>query len=285
MMRRLMLLAALPMLIATRGPNAATQTSLLALQAIDLRVATLAQRLATSGGDLCRNQTGWTGIVVHDLAEYERDGASARVAFGLGNGVAISVVVADSAAAKAGFRSHDEIMSINGKPVSTADTVRDQLDGLAPMTLAIVRGMQALYLTVEPDRGCASRVIAIPSRKLDAGADGKTVRIRTGVVGEAADDDELAFVIAHEMAHNILGHPALLDRIGRRASTIRPTEVAADQLGVRLLKRAGYDPHAAARFWAHFGKKVDAGIFSDGTHQGTKDRVRTLEAAANAVTQ
>ncbi len=284
-MRRMIFLAAMPMLIAARGPNAETQASLLALQAIDLRVAAIAYRLATHGGTLCRKQTGWTGIVVHDLAEYEREGASARAAFGLGNGAAISVIVADSVAAKAGIRPRDEIKSINGQPVASANAARDQLDGLAPMTLTVVRGVQALSFTVPPRPGCASRVIAIPSRKLDAGADGTTVRVRTGAIGQAADDDELAFVIAHEMAHNILGHPALLDRIGRRASTIRPTEIEADQLGVRLLKRAGYDPHAAARFWAHFGKKVDAGIFSDGTHQGTKDRVRTLEAAANEPTQ
>jgi beta-barrel assembly-enhancing protease len=283
--RRLALLSVLPVLIAARGPNAATQASLLALQAIDLQVATIAQRLATRGGDLCRDKIGWTGIVVHDLAEYERDAASARIAFGLDSGVAVSVIVAGSPATKAGLRPRDKIISIGGSVANGADAVRDQLDGLKPTTIAAERAGEVLNFTVAPTPGCASRVIAIPSRKLDAGADGKTVRIRTGVVGEAADDDELAFVIAHEMAHNILGHPALLDRIGRRASTIRPTEVAADQLGVRLLKRAGYDPHAAARFWAHFGKKVDAGIFSDGTHQGTKDRVRTLEAAANAVTQ
>jgi hypothetical protein len=51
------------------------------------------------------------------------------------------------------------------------------------------------------------------------------------------------------------------------------------------MKGAGFDPHAPARFWARFGKKTGAGIFSDGTHLRTKARVKLLEAEANRITQ
>ena len=51
------------------------------------------------------------------------------------------------------------------------------------------------------------------------------------------------------------------------------------------LKAAGYDPMAAARFWTRFGKKTGAGIFSDGTHLRTRDRVRLLTDEAAKLAQ
>jgi beta-barrel assembly-enhancing protease len=135
-------------------------------------------------------------------------------------------------------------------------------------------------VSITPEPGCRSRVQIIPGKKRNASADGFYVQLTNVMIAEAADDNELAFIIAHEMAHNILGHQAQLDRTGRSAKAVRASESEADRLGIRLMHDAYFDPYAAARFWARFGAKTGHGILSDRSHLRTKPRVALLEAAA-----
>jgi beta-barrel assembly-enhancing protease len=128
--------------------------------------------------------------------------------------------------------------------------------------------------------GCQSDVEIVPGRRLNAHADGEIVQLSSAVVDEARNDDELSFLIAHELAHNILEHPQKLERGKRSTGRIRETEIEADRMALSLMKRAGFDHHAAARFWARFGAKTGYGIFSDGTHMRTKPRVAFLEQVA-----
>jgi beta-barrel assembly-enhancing protease len=279
----LMLLAMF--LIAARANSNDIGAALLQLQAMDFRVAVISQRVATHGTAFCKVQSNWPGIVVHEAADYDRSATAARKAFGLGSGTAVSVVVPGSPADRSGIQTRDVFEMINGQLVSGAQAARKQLMSRGLITLTINRAGTQMRITLPDLAGCASGVVVVPSPKADAGADGETVRIRTAMIESAANDDELAYVIAHELSHNILGHPALLDKSGRRASRVLPTEIAADQMGVKLMAKAGYDPRAAARFIARFGRKGLARLFEDGTHQGTKDRVRTLEDAAAAVAQ
>jgi beta-barrel assembly-enhancing protease len=90
--------------------------------------------------------------------------------------------------------------------------------------------------------------------------------------------------MAHELAHNILGHRAQLDAagvsrgllapFGKNRTRIRATELEADRHALYLMARAGYDIAVAPAFWERFGRKVDAGILSDGTHAGWRERVQ-----------
>jgi beta-barrel assembly-enhancing protease len=274
----LMLLSLL--LIAARAPSGETKAALLQLQALDLRVATVSQRIATGGTSLCKTKSNWPGILVHDLSEYDKYRDAALNVFGLGVGTNVSVIVPGSPAARAGLRPRDAIESINGVIENGAEAVRKLLEVGGPFSITVNRQGHQLRIKVPAEAGCASRVVVIPSRKADAGADGTTVRIRSAIVDNTANDDELAFIIAHEMAHNILGHPQMLEKQGRRRARVLATEIEADQLGLKLMKAAGYDPHAAARFWTRFGSRNASDFFSDGTHQRTKDRVRDLEAGA-----
>jgi predicted Zn-dependent protease len=105
---------------------------------------------------------------------------------------------------------------------------------------------------------------------------------------EFRGDDELAAILAHELAHNILGHRAVLDaqgvsrglfgRIGKNAAKIRETEIAADRLSLTLMRDAGYRMAAAPEFWARFEKKHGSGIFADATHLNGRRRVDMLNA-------
>jgi beta-barrel assembly-enhancing protease len=293
MMRRLCLGLIILMANAAALPTERID-ALRALQALDLRVGTLAYRLATASVSRCEKTVRLTGVLLQDLAQFSgADRAAAAQFFGLGTMPAITAIIPDSAAAHAGVKTGDVVRAVNGTdvPPSGAKTGYERIAAIeaqfeaGPVTLKIERDGYSRSFLIEGARACASRVQVVPGRKLNASADGIYVQLSSTVAEYAANDSELASIIAHEMAHNILGHSARLDAQGRSTKNIRVTEIEADMLSVALVKGAGFDPHAPARFWARFGKKTGAGIFSDGTHQRTKARVAMLEDEANRITQ
>lgn len=296
--RRAILAIALASVSASATPQS-DRDALLALQATDLRVAAVAHRLATTNVAICPHQTPQLGITLHALAQY---GGSFRVAaqtlFGLSDGVAILAIVPGSAADSAGLKVGDVLVGVGatrlrsdnvpaGKRsydhVRDAETTIDNGPRTRPFKITIKRAGQEQIVNLFAKPGCASRVVVEPGGKLNAYADGTYVKLTSAVAEYAVDDGELAAIIAHEMAHNLLGHQGRLDATGRSRVHVLETEIEADRFSVRLLAGAGYDPLSAARFWQRFGKKTGAGIFSDGTHQRTKARVMLLEAEAKAL--
>ena len=135
-----------------------------------------------------------------------------------------------------------------------------------------------IAVTGEP--ACVTR-FEMTSAGSKAAADGRRVVIgRKLVEALPADsvrgDELLAAALAHELAHNLLGHRARLDASGRSWSKVRATERESDRLSVWLLANAGYDPQAAVRFFERWGPKFDLGLFATPDHDGWKARVRTV---------
>ncbi|HKR24347.1 MAG TPA: M48 family metallopeptidase, partial [Allosphingosinicella sp.] len=158
--------------------------------------------------------------------------------------------------------------------------------------LAILRGGARLTLNIAAEQGCASRFQLVPSRRLNARADGQYVQLTTAIAAYVADDGELAAVLAHEFAHNILRHRVRLDEarvergflrnFGRNARRIRETETEADRLSVYLMERAGYDPSAAVRFWSRFGRR-GLNFLGSATHPDWRSRIALFEAEITAI--
>jgi predicted Zn-dependent protease len=158
--------------------------------------------------------------------------------------------------------------------------------------MLVRRRGEDLTLDVGSEAGCATRFQLIPSRRLNAQADGRYVQVTTAIAEYVADDDELAAVIAHEFAHNILGHRVRLDQahvsrgffanFGSNASRIRETETEADRFSIYLLDRAGYDPGAAVRFWERFGRR-GLNFLGSPTHPNRQRRIALLQGEIDAV--
>lgn len=267
------------------------------LLALDLRVATIGARLATGG--LCDGRLSNPGIVVQDISQYAPAlRPAARRALRLGDTPTVVAVVPGSAAERAGLMAGDVIVALigtdapeppKGKSFTRVAATEALIEaGLAQGNLVIgVRRAGALRTFEVPSvTGCASRFQLQPGTKLNASADGTYVQVSGALVEFATRDDELALILAHELAHNILGHKAKLDAagvsrglfagMGRNGARIRETEAEADRLALYLMARAGYDITIAPAFWERFGRKADP-ILSDGTHAGWRARAAAAE--------
>lgn len=246
--------------------------SLAALQAQDTRVADVAWRLQTTNAALCPGERA-NGVAVQARSQFAED-------VGLGDRPVIAAVAAGSAAAKAGLRVGDEVLAVGGQ----ATPVVSKGAGYAPVAateamlggemlgLQIRRGQVLQSLSFRPDAGCASVVQIIPGRRINAQADGRYVQINAAMMNFVTNDNELAAVIAHELAHNILKHRA-------KKTPSKQAEYEADRLSIALVARARFDVGAVVPFWTRFEKRTSPGLFSDGTHPGTKKRLAALNAA------
>lgn len=260
-----------------------------ALAQQDLRLASVGYRLASANAPLCNRTSRNAGWVLHDALQYP-DPRVARAAFAMRAPVGLSAVVPGSPADTAGLKSGDGILAVNGveisslpaKPRSTqrleavAAKIADALSSNGPVTVTAETASGRQIFTLNPPAICASKFWLDTKSSLDAGADGDGVRVTEGLlVFTAQDDAELAAVVAHEMAHNLLGHRERLAR-DRSNKAILATEIEADRLSVWLMANAGYDPAAALRFAERYGRKTGLGIFSDGTHPRWKNRFKVM---------
>jgi beta-barrel assembly-enhancing protease len=263
--------------------------ALAAAQAQDAGVAAISYRLQVRSLPLCPAPAPLTGLVIHDITQYPAsEKATARIQFALGDAPGILAVVPGSAAARAGLRVNDAIIAVGGIPAprgapDALETMLDRVFAKGPADIAINRGGTPLTIRMAASPGCRSRVQVIPGNALTRQADGLYVQITGAVLGEVESDDELAGILAHELAHNVLKHRLWLDANGRSTKNILRTEIEADKLSVYIVALAGYDPLAPARFRARFGKKSGFGIFSDGTHERTAARVVTLTSVAREI--
>lgn len=281
--------------------------SLLAMRALDERVAGIGHRMAVAALDLCPDRQWLPGFAVHDLAQYGGAYREAAIrAFGLVEGPAVLAVAPGGPADRAGLRVGDVLVRLDGEAVPRGEAGRRGAFGPVERAIEAIerafvdgsaavevrRGEQALILPMAAERGCASRFQIVPSSRLDALADGRYVQLTTALAAYAADDDELASILAHEFAHNLLRHRARLDAagasrrlgagFGRSAPLVRATEIEADRLSVYLLERAGYDPEAAVRFWMRYGRR-GLNFLASPTHPYWRQRIRLFQTEIAAI--
>lgn len=277
-----LLLLSLP---ATASASSATPGS--QLRPTDYRVAAIAHRIAIRGARFCPALRPVTGLLLQHLGEYApKDRAEAIRTFSLDRGPGLLAVVEESAAAEAGFVAGDVLLSVNGtgfpspsaaasepdenkrrQLMEAAETQLDEQLSRGAVRFNVQRNDRRLELVLQPQPGCPARARLARSKQPNAFADGRYAIITTKMLDFMHNDDELAIALAHELAHNILGHPSelkqkgvpsgILRNFGKNASRVLRTEEEADRLGIKLAWAAGYDVSAAAPFWQRLYAKYD----------------------------
>jgi hypothetical protein len=291
MARRCVGLLLTVLLLAGQAPGRAAATgpvTLDSIRAVDRRVATIGHRLAVANLAWCARTEWRHGLVLLQLSDIAGSlRGEVSQAFGRAQGLGIMALAANGPAERAGLRPNDIITGFDGHnlPAQGAGGTPNQgwfaalnaafADGEAQVE--ILRGGAGMTLNVRGERGCATVFQGAPRRSRDANADGVTVNVNVGLIDYVRDDDELAAVMAHEFAHNVLRHRDRLDGAGRSSSAVRATEIEADRLSVYLMERAGFDPAAAIRFWSRYGPHP-LNFLRSRDHPGWRERVALMEA-------
>ena len=274
------------------------RTTLIEIQAADLRVARIGYRLLTANAARCAKTVPGTGMVLHSLAQYSpavrRDAIAVH---GFLSPVSLSAVIPESPAERAGLRPGDGITAINGQPLNlttpsplATNADRDMteqrfwsLPPNAPIRLIVTRQEGSRELTLVPSPACRVRIEVLTGGKVKAHSNGETIQVGLSFAARL-NDEEIAFAIAHELAHVILEHRTKLEPFEGQAPTkekkqersrlARQFEDEADLLSLHLLSAAGWDPGIAPRFMRGKGRQF-AG--SSRVHRGATDRALLME--------
>lgn len=261
-----------------------------------MRVATIGYRLAAANVTRCPRLIPLTGLILHDLGAYDADmRAAAKVRYGLDDGFGVLGVVSGSPADRAGLVAGDEIVGVADARIasltlpaigSRASYVRIEafVDLLAarlrqgPVAVDVRRGAATRTVQLPAQSGCGAYLAVLPGMTPDAWSDSRYAVVTQGLA-DAAGDDELAFALAHEMSHVVLGHAAeshgILGLGGRRS---RERESDADRLGLALMIAARYDPAGADALLARLARAHAPAISL--THPSVRSRIAALHTEA-----
>lgn len=242
------------------------------------RLLNLGAPLMLQNAALCPRRALTAGFMVHsdfDVPEPLRDAARGRL--NLGADATVLSVFQGTAAHAGGLVPNDILLTINGQRVRNAADARARIKRAAHAASAqfgFLRDGRAFTLTLPFVPICDYKLVYLESdRTLNAWTDGKQIFVTQGML-DFTNDRELAVVLGHELAHDIMHHtvknmvntaPIILGggiidgMVGTHATEIMMNaytniwsprfELEADYVGLYLLARAGGDIDAAALFW------------------------------------
>ena len=276
------------------------------------RLYRVAAPLLVNNTDLCkgnaRNLLGFTAKNKYSFSDELSD--AAQQLYGMDDRLQVMGVLSGSGAARAGIRIGDKLDTVEGKPVPPGPGAeRQAATMLAPyivhgssVRLTMLRNGVSIPVTVPFTRACAYSIELGNSDNVNAYNDGRRVLITRGMMNFAANDNELAYVLAKEMAHNSLNHArtqrttgtagAIIDNLIRvrpdmtamaGTSGLKPMpqtlDAAADTLALYMLARAGYNVDQAPRFWERMASQYPPSVLNSYTaiHPATAYRLSVMD--------
>lgn len=249
-----------------------------ALRDLDARIGAVWRRLVEANVDLCPAvgpDAGWT---LHAANQYGPELRPHLPPDMIGDLPAVLAVAPGSPALSAGLEPGDVFLAIDGASFEVGAIGRSEdYEGVSrnlakleaalvadePSALTVRRGAVTRDLALTPSKACAYQVHLDVSDELNARADGRGVFISSSLARFAGTDDELAVILAHELAHNVLRHRERFDReaparrvfgnLAINPSSLLEAEREADRWGLYLMERAGFSGDVAPDFWRRFG--------------------------------
>jgi len=213
-------------------------------------------------------------------------------------------------AAVAGLSVDDAIITVNTVPVTgeSANQVGELIGRLTkakvqPLLLEVMRGREVRTVIIASIPACHYSMQVLNTDIINGITDGRRIGVTRGALLFFSSDDELAWVVAHEIAHNILSHSqnmklhvmvrALLAARGQESvsgdiPSYRPSlEVQADYVGAYLMARADYDLSAIKRVWKRLARiearqgRPRTGLAE--THPPTKERLAAFDVTLQEI--
>ncbi len=264
------------------------------------RLYTVADQVALRGASLCGGALSpRTGLRLWSLDSVNpRSAAAVAARYGLDTAPTVFAVAPDGPAARAGLRPGDRIVAVDGWAVPGGPgalraygmRLSEVLRENVPLTIAYRRAGRDATAQLTPARACAYPVQFADTMGINAVTNGERILVARGLVEMLERDEELALVIGHEMAHNVLGHPAA--KRASRMTGIAPggtlafsqsIEHEADYVGLYFVALAGYDYARAGNAWRRMAIRRPRAIAYSTTHPTSAARFVALEMAAREI--
>jgi Zn-dependent protease with chaperone function len=292
----------------------AEESALRSLVAQQDRLYQVAAPLLVKNPELCRsharNLLGFTAKNKYSYSSEFSD--AAQKLFGMDEHLKVMGILAGSGAARAGLQRGDDLMAIDDKPLPQGQNAERQaaailaplVSGRSTLKMTVVRNGSNMALNVPLTYACAFGIELGNTDNVNAYGDGHRVLITRGMLDAARSNDELAYVMAKEMAHNALAHanrqrtsatiggiidnlvlirPDMSTMVGLAGVKPMPQELdaAADKLSLYMLARAGYNIDNAVPFWQRLAGQYPATMLTSYTalHPVTSYRVTAMESA------
>jgi beta-barrel assembly-enhancing protease len=277
----------------------------------DVGHALLAAAIPFCGGALAPR----TGVRFANVHSFPREDQDVARSLGFTDTLVLVGVASGSTAARSGFLVGDRVIALDGGPPPTGPNAVSRLAGAvaarhtdAPrVTLeqggipfladvasrddrvggAVARVGGQLRVPMPADTACALDLVATRSDERNAWVDGVNVTVTSALLHFVTDDDELAAVLAHEIAHNAmrLGQAQKQDTtIGRSTVFSEAAEREADYMGMYLLARAGRPAAKVPNFWRRMAQGQPSIRYAS-SHPTTAERFVRLEQVAGEIEQ
>jgi hypothetical protein len=227
------------------------------------RLLQIEYRLRTANAPLCGPLVvPELGVLMADENSFSEGVVQGIASSSLGIGDRATVVHALPSAAfiRAGGRIGDALADAEHESLTRFVIERSDRDRpAAPISVEMIRQGQPIELTIEPDVACAVRAgFSQEGTLLPRKHDAFTSAIPAGAL-RYFDDDELAVLIGHQLAH------ALVD-LAPAPPTDR--EAASDRIGVFMAARARFDYAVAPKLWERIAAEYPGAIEGWPAHHG-----------------
>ena len=275
----------------TSAPTAET-AALRNMISMQDRLFKVASPLLTANVPLCKgNARNLLGFTAKNKYSYSVAMAPAAQSLGFDDRLQVTDVLPGSGAANNDIKRGDYLISVGDRPVPqgesaerlTAILLTPLMTAKTPIKLGLQRGNTPMTVMVPLTPACAFSIELGNVDTVNAYSDGSRVLVTRGMLNFARTDEELAYLIAREMAHNALAHPGrqkMVKTIGdiinnlMRAkpdtTTLAGTggilpygqdmDAAADTLSLYMLVRAGYSIDNAPAFWKRLAAQYPVSV-------------------------
>jgi hypothetical protein len=278
------------------------------------RLYAVASPLLLKNAAICKNKTRLTsGIVSRTKYSYSDEFAeAAEQELGLSDRLQVMNVMSGSGADKSGIRRGDALLAVgaNRIPVGAiaereaARLMAAEMKGRGSVRLTLSREGREYVADMALTRVCDVDVELGNADHVNAYSDGKRSLITAGMLDYVRSDDELAIVIAKEIAHNIVAQtarPHMVDAIDSLRNfglsampfhslmKIRPytavRDATADKYSIYLLARTGHDIDKVLPFWKQLAARFPATQPDSYTalHPSTAYRLSVISAVTKVV--
>ncbi len=285
-------------------------------------------RINTANADICKKigfSSGVTFANSHSLGTKIARYFPAEL--NIDDQISIIHIAKNSSAEKAGLKVGDQILEIDSyefpKGRKAVEKVlkyfgKQKTDQI--QRIKIQRNNEIKSLNFQKNKICNYPVILTQDNIVNAFADGERILMTQGIVNYSKDENEIALIIAHELAHNDRGHieakkknmlvlgsvgfiidlmtiyysggtaggnaenTDLWTRIGAQAYSVE-FEKDADYGGVYYAERAGYDISNAHKFWERIGSENPKQIAISSTHPATAERYIQIKKTVEEINE